>query len=242
MISGYISGDTANCLWSLPLVRALGVQRLCLHTDGRYRLAVAGASPFTVTEASSLRPLLQAQPYLQEICLYAGEPVAYDLDLFRYASDLTYHNVALCMLETFGRDPRWQAEPWLFVSPEPAEGTVVVHRNRQYPNPQVNWDELLAPYHGTLVFVGAPEDHAAFVREVRGVAEVPFYETHDLLEVAQLIAGCRMFIGTQGPIHAIAEGLKKELIQVVCERCPNSIFHRPSARYVPERFMASVVP
>jgi hypothetical protein len=242
MISGYISGGTSECLFALPLVRALGIRRLYLNVDPRYRLRYVGTEVFTEAAVRSLEPLLRSQPYLEETRLYGGEQVHYRLDLFRYAGDLIYQNLARSMLQTFGGDPEVLAAPWLYARPDRRERTVLIHRNDRHPSPEVRWNTLLGRYGGELAFVGAPADYQSFIEEIPGGCEVPFYGASDLLECARLIAGCRVFIGSQGPEHALAEGLKKDLIQAVCPEHPNSIFRRPGATYLPDRYMLGGLP
>ena len=61
---------------------------------------------------------------------------------------------------------------------------------------------------------------------------VPRREVQSVLEMAQVIAGADLFIGNQGLPHALAEALKKPLINEVFRPYPAAVFHREDAKYV----------
>ena len=82
------------------------------------------------------------------------------------------------------------------------------------------WDK----YARDAVFVGLPDEHAAFCREVGPVTQYP---TDDLLQVARVIAGAKLFVGNQSSPRAIAEGLKKPVVQEIFMHDPNCCFNRP---------------
>ncbi len=86
-----------------------------------------------------------------------------------------------------------------------------------------------------MAFVGIRKEYDAFIQEFN--YEIPFYETVNFLELAQLIAGCDLFIGNQSSPNAINEGLKHQNIQVVCDECPNCLFMRLNAHYLPEKYI-----
>ena len=59
-----------------------------------------------------------------------------------------------------------------------------------------------------------------------------FFQTPDVTALARVIAGCQQFIGNQGLPHAIAEGMKKNLICEVDRLYPAAVFQRAGATYV----------
>ena len=60
--------------------------------------------------------------------------------------------------------------------------------------------------------------------------------TTDFLEVGQIIAGSKLFIGNQSAAYTVAEGLKHNLIQETSPRIPSSYFNRSNARYYLRRW------
>jgi hypothetical protein len=53
--------------------------------------------------------------------------------------------------------------------------------------------------------VGSPGEHADFIERF---GDVPYHPTANLLELASVIAGSRIFVGNQSSPYAISEGLK----------------------------------
>jgi hypothetical protein len=235
MKSAVISGDIGDCLYSLCATKALGIEKLYLNVNPKYKLRGIGETKFNEKTALLLKPLLEAQPYIKEVALYDGEPVDYNLDLFRYYGDLTWTNLCYTMLKTFGCDPDEMKKQWLFVEPKSTDKLVLINKTERYLNPEIDWSIFIRDYGHVMAFVGLESEHEAFVKEYN--FDIPYYPTRDFLELAQLIAGASLFIGNQSSPYAIAEGLKKDTIQVVCDECPNCIFPRDNAHYVPNKYM-----
>jgi ADP-heptose:LPS heptosyltransferase len=82
----------------------------------------------------------------------------------------------------------------------------------------------------TAVCVGYPKEHEIF--EYTFGHSVRYYPTPDILTLARVIAGCEKFIGNSSFPHALAEGMKKDLVCEVFRVAPNTIFKRPGAQYV----------
>jgi hypothetical protein len=77
-------------------------------------------------------------------------------------------------------------------------------------------------------FLGLPAECEAFNR--RYGLRLPHIQARDWLHLAQLVAGCRAFIGNQSAAYAVAEGLKKTPRALeVCPDCPNVIPIGPQA-------------
>lgn len=235
MKSAVIGGDAGDVLYSLAAVRALGIERLYLNVNPKYKLRGIGETKFNEKMALAIKPLIEAQPYIKEVALYDGEPVDYNLDLFRYYGDLTWSNLCYTMLKTFGCDPEEMKKQWLFVEPKKMEKIVLINKTDRYLNQEVDWNQFVEAYGDFMAFVGLESEYQAFIKEFK--CDIPHYPTKDFLELAQLIAGSSLFIGNQSSPYAIAEGLKKDTVQVVCDECPNCIFPRSNAHYLPNKYM-----
>jgi hypothetical protein len=229
-----LSGDGGDLIYSLPTIRALGVELVYLNVNSKYKLRGIGQTKFNEKIALALKPLLEAQPYIKEVKLYDGEPVDYNLDLFRYFGDLTYSNLCYTMLKTFGVDSIEMTKQWLFVEPKESM-PVLINKTDRYLNNAVDWNSFIEKFGGFMGFVGIESEYENFTREYN--VDIPFLKTDNFLELAQLIAGTSLFIGNQSSPYAIAEGLKKDTIQVVCDQCPNCIFPRSNAVYLPNKYM-----
>jgi hypothetical protein len=235
MKSAYISGDLGDLTYSLAAVKELGIEKLYLNVNPKYKIPRVGETKFNEKAAMALMPLIQAQPYIKEVALYDGEPVDYNLDLFRLYGDLTWTNLCYIILKTFGCDTQAMNRQWLFVEPKKMEKIVLINKTDRYLNPEVDWTRFIEAYGDYMAFVGLESEYKAFIEEFK--VDIPHYATKDFLELAQLIAGCSIFIGNQSSPYAIAEGLKVDTIQVVCDQCPNCLFERPNAYYEPNKYM-----
>ena len=78
-----------------------------------------------------------------------------------------------------------------------------------------------------MVFVGTEGEHLAFNAALNGQS-VPWCHTRNLLYLAEVIAGAKVFIGNQSTPLAIALGLGKNCITEAWPHNPNCNLHRQS--------------
>lgn len=209
------SGDRGDIIYSLPTVRVAGGGELFLARSTFTRVKT-DQSTF-----DDMAPLLQAQPYITGVDLYQGQAVAFDLDLFRTVGG-AMENIAVRHLRAFGLPETEADTAWLAVGPEKV-APVVINRTARYQNVQFPWQEVVDKYGKDCVFVGLEEEHAAFCAKF---GEIQYWHTQHILRLAQVIAGADLFIGNQSLACAIAEGLKKPIIQEVSLDLPNCMFKR----------------
>lgn len=203
-------GDLGDIVYSLPTIRAAG--------GGALFLAQADFTRVKTSEQTlrTIAPLIEVQPYVRGVSLYDGRTVAYELDLFRGAGSVWDH-IAHRHLMAFGF-PREEANTqWITVPPEPIM-PVVINRTDRFQNAAFPWKEVVRRYGQEAVFVGTEVEHQAFVAQF---GDVPYWPTENLLELAKVIAGAWLFIGNQSCPLAIAEALKKPIIQETCLSLPN---------------------
>jgi hypothetical protein len=211
------SGKLGDIIWSLPFVRHVG--------GGDLRLAVGvseppGEAPWISDEAFQfIRPLLEAQSYVQSVGLYQGEAVDYDLDDFRKVAFRSGCNLVDAFYLAFGvePDPVNHFEPWLHVLdllPRLRKRVVVSRSPRSLGNRGMDnrfYHHLVRQdleKHG--LFVGLPDEHAHF-QELFGV-NVELAITKDAYDIAKIMNSASLWVGNQGLGNCIAEGLKKTSI------------------------------
>ena len=225
----YHSGDLGDIIYSLPAIRELGGGDLLLGPDNRTNMATR--EKMTLSRHMLIQPLLEVQPFLHAVDheLMMPKDVTYDLNQMRqllrsHRLDMTPGmNLARCYLQAFGLELDNDSKPWLTV-PSPKEvAPVVIARSPRYRDQTFRWDRVVAEYHGQCIFVGSTEEHADFTKQW---GPVPYHPTADLLELAQVIAGARLFVGNQSLPYAIAEGLKKPAILEACPAGSNTLFVR----------------
>jgi len=229
------SGDLGDIIFALPAVRALGGGVIYLDPEGGEKSALVKFADKTRTKLTAqtiaeLTPILLQQAYVREVRLWAGEPVDYDLDLFR--RHLTFNNLSDSHLAAFGLAGGERDRAWLAIAdPIVLENRpIVISRSVRYHSNYSFWLCNLPLIKDRSVFVGFPKEHDIF--QYTFGHDIPYFPTPDLLTVARVIAGCRQFVGNQGFPHALAEGMKKNLINEVYRFLPSGIFTRTGAAYV----------
>jgi hypothetical protein len=229
------SGDLGDIIFSLPAVRALGGGVLYLDPDGGLSsplVQFAGKQRTKLNAAAIefIKPLLLKQPYIEDVRHWDGQGIDYDLDEFR--RHVQFNNLSDSHLAAFGLASGERDRAWLTIDdPILIEGrTIVISRSVRYQGNHVFWENELPKIKDMSVFVGYPKDHEIFVYTFGH--DVMFYQTPDVLTLARVISGSLQFIGNQGFPHAVAEGMKKKLINEVFRVYPAAVFKRDGAEYV----------
>ncbi len=229
------SGDIGDVIWSLPAIRALGGGILYLDPDGGLSSPLVKWEGRTQTRmnADIIRaaiPLLKLQPYLEDIRPWQNNPIDFDLDRFRKSG--SFNNVSDSHLAAFSLPFPERDRAWLTVDHPLSipDRPFILARNLRYHGNDGFWEATLPHIKNDALFVGSPKEHEIF--ELTFGHKIPYHPTPDLLSLARLLAGCRQFIGTQGLPHAIAEGLKIQLVNEYYRYYPSAIFNRPGAQYV----------
>jgi hypothetical protein len=214
------SGDAGDVIYALPALASMGggsVRLTCNEITG---------NRMTCDLAGSLATLLRRQTYIDEVT-WGHYPDAVNLDEWRkkYVNNF---NLADMVSSAFDQ-PHWPREkPWLDVDPVRI-APVVFHRSPRYQNWKFPWGDIHDLYRGIAVFVGYQEEHNEYCRNV---GPISYWHTANYLSLAQVIAGCDLFVGNQSSPYAVAEGLKKPTIQEVSPTSPNCHFARDLATYI----------
>lgn len=224
----YHSGDLGDILASLIAMRELGGGEMFIGPDNQTSMATR--EKMTVKRAQIIIPLLEAQPYVHSAKFSDIMPpnLNYDLNQSRmfmrseYSKGKPWINLAQVYLRSFGLSVANDQRPWLEVAPK-GIAPVVIARSSRYHDEDFRWDRIVSEYRGQLVFVGLKSEHEDFCHRF---GRVPHHQTANLLELAKVIAGCRLFVGNQSCPYWIAEGLKKPAILEVFRDIPNSMFKR----------------
>ena len=229
------SGDLGDVIFSLPTIRALGGGILVLDPEGglsnpmiKWKGRVA--TKMNAVAVDFISPLLALQPYITEVRHWKGEAVDYDLDQFR--NHVRFNNLADSHLAAFGLPSSERDTAWLQVS-DPItipDRPIVISRSPRYQGSHFFWECIFFDFKDKAIFVGLPKEHEYFMYATGH--QVPYYPTPDVVTLARVIAGAEEFMSNQGLPHAIAEGMKKKLINEYDRVYPAAVFKRPGARYV----------
>ncbi len=220
------TGDLGDVIAALPVIRQMGGGRLVMRDhpyckDGQYR-------PIKGVKFQALRPLLEAQDYIESVEYDETCPV--DIDFTHFRKHYSEQNTLTAAHAAHVRCADVDLSPWLHVEPSATSaGRVIVARSERYHNDAFPWKRLAHQLRKKILFVGLREEHAAFQREAK--CQVEYHPTADLLELAGLIAGSEFFIGNQSSPCWIAMALGHPLIQETSTWNPDSRIPRENAKY-----------
>jgi hypothetical protein len=223
-------GDLGDVIASLPILRALGGGDIVISES---KFKDRGRSPRETMRGAryeAIRPLLLAQPYVTGV-EWQDEPqgITHDLSHFRQLPFKKGENLATWQARYVGVEI--DLDPWLTVPDFVQHDKTVIARSLRYHNFFFPWPELIVK-NAPVVFVGLPTEHVALQKETHW--NFPHQPTANLLELAMVIRGAKLFIGNQSAPYWIAAGLGMPLIQESFEFDPNSIVQRPNCVYTPD--------
>jgi FkbM family methyltransferase len=206
------SGDIGDIIYALPTIKALGGGKLILYDH-------PGMTAHGMSEAkvNRLRPLLINQDYIHTV---DWSPTIVDSSLNGFRDHVGGQgNLSDSHLATHGLDWSHRISPWLKVQKTP-KYRFLFSRSPRYHNSNFPWHNIVRRYGAEAAFVGFPDEHKLFCSQFGWVRIAE--EQEDFLKLAQLIAGCELFIGNQSSPLAIAHGLKHNTIM---EISPGSAHH-----------------
>ncbi len=229
------TGDLGDIVFALCIVKQLdgGPHTLLLQSSDATK---AKGDEGVKRLHDTIGPLARHQPYIKECRIIKdSDSVDWPSWQFRgqhYMRGRSLMDAHLCHLirtKNIGREITG-VSAWLEVEPSQlTEGKIVCNRTGRYRNSSFPWKKIVEHYRHRLVFVGLSHEWREFIAHFGYVSYLP---TKNLLEMAQFIAGCELFIGNQSCANAIAEGLKKPLIQEVSTQFPDCIYVREWAQHV----------
>ena len=181
-----------------------------------------------VHRAHLVKPLVEAQPYINSVRIWKREPLHWESENFRryrYINNglnLAHNHAQAAVRDGFVSSMPDVSKPWLTVDPDTSyAGRVVVNRSPRYNNPRFPWKEVVKHFGERIIFIGLTEEYSKFCEQF---GYVEYRLPPNFLEAARMIAGSDLFIGNQSACMTIAEGLKHPRIQEVCLTHPDCIY------------------
>ncbi|CAM3904158.1 hypothetical protein MUGA111182_16365 [Mucilaginibacter galii] len=170
--------------------------------------------------AALLIPLIATQPYIESCKIFTDEEIHIDMDYFRAGILPMQGNIARWVGYITGVNAElWKS--WLSVEPDVKyANSIVIARSGRYQNTTIDYTYLNK--FNNLVFIGIEPEYQDIKKHLPGIK---WLSVENFLQMAQIIAGCKFFIGNQSFPFSIAEGLKAprmlelslEIINVVPE-------------------------
>lgn len=217
------NGDIGDVIAALPILREIGGGKILLYHDPH---APAGKRPRQSLEGArfgAIKPLLEVQPYVTKVEWGNTIPTNHFREVLRPINE--------SLIERQARHcGKWPIDlsPWLSVPSYEKHNRVVIARSLRYhgiyPFP---WKEAYETYGDRLLFIGLPDEHAAFETLIGHTIE--HAKTENFLQIAQIMAGAPQVIANQSSPLWVALGLG---CKIICEghpQVPNSQIPRPGS-------------
>lgn len=228
------SGNAGDIMYSLPAIRqacynANDKAILYLHIDQPANYVQGFVHPLgnvmlNKYMATMLKPLLLATNFIEDVLIYNGQKIDYDLDKFRQIGlNLGAGNISRWYFQAFPElTCDLSIETFDFtncIKQEYSKNKIVINRTERYQNGQIDYS-LLNEFKQDKIFVGT--EHEYFLMS-KIVDNLEYYNCPNFFELALLINNCKVFIGNQSMNFAIAEQLKSNRILETYFGCPNVI-------------------
>jgi hypothetical protein len=219
------SGNAGDIIYSLNVVK-----QYCQANNTKCNYLIALDVPSTFTEEQHpvgavmmnqamydlLKPLLEAQDYIRLVDVYTDQDITFDLDLFRQEyRTLSAGNIQCWYSNAYPELRVNLEEPCINIHPIKND-FVIINRTTRYNNNLIDYTIL----EGDVRFVGV-ESEFELMRAV--FPEIKHLVVKDFNQLAQYIAGCKLYVGNQSMAFAIAEQLKVRRVLEQYVRAPNVI-------------------
>jgi hypothetical protein len=207
------SGNAGDIIYALPTIKKIHeltgtTINLYLRLGKQSYLPNYNSHPvgnvmLNKTMADMLLPLIRSQRYINSCEIYINQNVDINLDYFRAGMFPMHGNIARWCSYITGVSPDlWKN--WLEIEPDLSfVDKIIIARSGRYQNSAINYSFLNT--YKNVVFIGVESEY----KDIRNyIPEIRWVEVNDFLRMAEMIAGCKFFIGNQSFPYAIAEGLK----------------------------------
>lgn len=224
------SGNAGDIIYALPLIKR--IHEIC---ESEITLLIKPGWPIinkpegfihplgnvlmSEKMAGLLIPLIKHQSYISDCSIYQNETVDINLDAFRIGGfPLSTGNIARWCNYITGINTNLSRQ-WIIATPkELLKDTIIVARSQRYRNTSIDYSFLKK--YPKLAFVGVKEEFDDMKKFIPGIQWI---QVTNFLDLANVIAGCKFFIGNQSLPFAIAEGLKIPRILEIYAKSPDVI-------------------
>lgn len=225
------SGTFGDIIYALPIMKQLGGGDLYLRLHNMDNMAQrvlgapnagAHAGEMSQQQFDSLTPLIEQQPYVKSWKVWNGEHIdvafeEYCLQIPRdQPGNYAFKYGLAAGVNFYENYEELMIRPWLDVK-DPIKipnRPIVINRISRHLygcDPELKrWKKFIRTgLLATAVYVGLPQEHEWF-QNILGV-KIDYFPTSNILELARVIAGAEMFIGSQSLCLSLALGLGKTI-------------------------------
>jgi len=208
------SGARGDLIYGLCAMKALGGGELYINLDAKHHYVGVGIDE---NDVKWFKELLISHDYVDDVQVWDGRDVGYDLDNFR-DFDIDANLLSWSHLNRFKAEADLSL-PWLEMDkiPKIYEGDIVISRSARYHG-FLDWGELKG-WEDRCVFIGMQEEWEDFRKNVG--LHIQYRPVSSYIEMAGIIAASKLFIGNQSFPYSLAEAMKANRVLEVCISCPN---------------------
>jgi hypothetical protein len=169
-----------------------------------------------------LKPLVEAQSYIEGMEKWEGQGVDLDYDATRDRKSIP---LPYGLIHTWGEAvfPQTSTDlsiPWISVEPNRAYiDKIIISRTQRYTNPYMTYF-FLKDHEDKLVFSGTEAEHELFCKANN--LNIELIKAENFLELAAAMSVCAFVIRHKTLAWHIADGLKAPRILEVCQTFPNT--------------------
>jgi len=173
-----------------------------------------------------LKPLIEAQEYVEGFYEWEGQPVDWDFIRIRDAAliPMPYSDIHHWPFYIFPELACDLSESWIYAYDPQTEsnfrGNIIINRTERYTNPYISY-YFLDKYKERILFAGTERERVKFNSEFK--LGIPMLDISDFLELANAISCCELFIGNQSFCWHLADSMKVTRILEVCKEFPNTL-------------------
>ncbi len=229
------SGHLGDLIYSLPTAISLSenrqnsfnffvdIKKKSVYKDNQEHFG--GGKMLNEKTFTMLKPLLEQQSYIKSVGIFdentndTNSNMDYNLDIFRELPIfLNRGNIAKWYSYAFGAYFDL-SNAWISVIPNKQyQENIILARSQRYNNPHIDYT-FLSKYEN-IIFLGVENEYQTMKKKIPNLI---FKEVNNFLEMAQIIAGCKFFIGNQSFPYALAEALKVPRLLEIFYQNPNVI-------------------
>lgn len=186
-----------------------------------------------------MKPLIEAQEYIESFQIWEGQPVLFDYDLTRQNSQMplpggSIHKWPSLIFPQLECDVN---NEWLHVPiPENTKQSIfikvngvkmltlvddfiIINRTSRYNNPYISYF-FLKEHQDNILFTGTESECHKFNNDFN--LNLPYLLIDDFYKLAIAIKRCRFFIGVQSLCWHLSDAMKVPRILEVCVQYPNT--------------------
>jgi hypothetical protein len=168
-------------------------------------------------------PLYRVQPFIDEVKLWEGEPIDWDLNAIRMVNvGMPHTSINRWYFYAFPNLTCDLSEVWMEVPDSEkdfAKGKILINRTERYHAGDHIDFGFIKPFEDDCLFIGTMREYNNFCMNYD--LNIRKINVNDFLEYAQAVKQCKFYLSNQSQGFQIAEGLKKPRILETCISATN---------------------